>query len=76
MPVIPKRDRIGDFVRPTVELWCTAKSCDQFTELSVKPGNGHRPERDFAPTPICCLPDHRMVDEIEEDLGTRGVRNQ
>src|ERR1041384_7808770 len=71
--VMLKRDRIGDFVRPAVELGCAAKLLDQFAEPSMELGNRHRAKRDFSPAPVCCLADHRMIQEIENDLDTCGI---
>ena len=76
LPVVPKRDRIGNFVRSTVELRRAAKPFDQFAEPGVKFGDGHRPERDFGPASIRRLPDDCVIDEIEDDLNACPVRNQ
>jgi hypothetical protein len=73
LTVVLERDRIGDFVGLSMELWFAAKLRYHFAEPRMKIGNGDRLKRDFRSAPIACLADYRMAYQIEDDLDTRGV---
>src|SRR6516162_2777397 len=76
LAVIPERDRIGDFIWPTVELRTAPKFPNQIQKTRMKLGNAHRAERKARSAAIRCCADDRMIEKIEGDLHAhRAVRD-
>jgi hypothetical protein len=68
LPIISKRNWIGNFIRATVELRRAAKLPDQVQEARVKLGNGHRAKRESRSASIGCCANGCIVDKIECNL--------
>ena len=70
-------ERIGNAARALAfGRYAFNKARDHVAELVMKLGDTHRPQRDFAPAPVCGFSDHRVSDEIQHDLDPGGVRNE
>ena len=74
--VLPKWDRIGDFVRAIVEIGRAAKPRYHFTKARIKLRHGHWSERDLHSAAVDRLTADHMAQEIKSDFHANNVRDQ
>ena len=76
LPIVSKRNGIGNFIWATVELRTAAELSDQVQEVRVKLRNGHRAKRESRSASIRCCANGCMVEKVERVLDThRAVRD-